>query len=447
MRRFVKLAGAVALVLPLLVLPVGPSAANVLSPHQTVFNTDFASFGYGGIRGIGTGAITVAGVSGTVTRALLYWQGPTNSSSASANAAVSFGGSPVTGTQIGFSNDNCWGFLNSQAYRADVTGLVPGNGSYALGGFLKTDADINGVSLLVFFDDGNPANNRDVVLFDGNDSNINNAFDPPGWNANLAGINYAAGAARLQLHVGDGQSFTDDGVIVNGTVVAPAGGVFNGDTVPNGASAASTAGGLWDIRTFDVTALLTPGPNALTLTSGVAGDCLGLVVAAFDLPAGAAPSTSRVSLAVCSDPSVSPLTPLPGYNVIVGSPGHDAGATKLVGTPGNDLIFGLGGHDEIDGAGGDDVILAGDGNDQVAGGDGNDILCGGAGNDALDGNAGEDGLDGGPGNDSLQGGDGNDVLRGGAGFDNLDGGPGVNTNDGGPDADRCANGVNTNCSP
>ncbi len=39
----------------------------------------------------------------------------------------------------------------------------------------------------VFFNDGNAANNRDVVIFDGNDSNFASAFDPAGWNATLSG--------------------------------------------------------------------------------------------------------------------------------------------------------------------------------------------------------------------------------------------------------------------
>jgi hypothetical protein len=63
------------------------------------------------------------------------------------------------------SDSNCWSnFTNSRAYRADVTSLVGGNGAYALSNFVKGSypnptADINGVSLLLFYDDGNAANN------------------------------------------------------------------------------------------------------------------------------------------------------------------------------------------------------------------------------------------------------------------------------------------------
>ena len=68
-------------------------------------------------------------------------------------------------------------------------------------------ADINGASLIVFFDDGNPANNRDVYLRSTNDStNVNAAnTDPDDWTQTLTGVVYGIGASILELHVGDGQ--------------------------------------------------------------------------------------------------------------------------------------------------------------------------------------------------------------------------------------------------
>ncbi|MCJ7635524.1 hypothetical protein MUP77_24440 [Candidatus Bathyarchaeota archaeon] len=224
-----------------------------------------------------------------MTKALLYWHGPTNLTDPDANAAVTFAGEEITGTNIGLSDDNCWPFANSHAYRADVTSLVTEDGDYALGNLIKQNVEINGASLIVFFDDGNAANNRDVVLFDGNDSNIPNIYDADGWNVTLSGINYASGTASIDLHVGDGQTYTDDALILNGNTLVAAGAIFQGVSVPNGASAAQTNGGLWDIKSYNVTADLTPGPNTLTLTTGVNSDCLSLVVAAVNLPAGAAP--------------------------------------------------------------------------------------------------------------------------------------------------------------
>jgi hypothetical protein len=272
--------------------------ANTISaPTETVYNTDFVSVGVGGVRDQGYGTITLSGVSGTITKALLFWHGPTDSTDPAVNQTIKLNGSPVTGENIGFSSDNCWDYLNSQAYRADVTSLVTGNGDYSLTDLMKPGstrplANINGVSLVVFFDDGNSANNRDVVIYQGNDSNINNPYDGPGWNVTLSGITYSAGTANLQLHVGDGQAgddWNDDDLVLNGVVLAPGPLVFLGSSVPDAGTAAAHNGGLWDIKSWDVTSWLTPGPNTLAMTTGVVGDCLSLVVAIFDLPAGSAP--------------------------------------------------------------------------------------------------------------------------------------------------------------
>jgi hypothetical protein len=273
-----------------------PAQANSLAAFATVPNTDFAWAGYGGMRGIGTGTITVAGVTGTVTYAVLIWQGPTNNTTDdAANAAVTFNGSPVTGTNIGNSSDNCWGFSNSRAYQANVTSLVTGNGAYSLANFVKgapANADINGVSLLVFYNDGNPSNNRDYAIFLGNDSNQPNSYDPAGWSATLNGITYASGTATMRLIVADGQTFSDNGYAINATTVIPGGNNFEGNTVPNGAGGPVTAAGngLWDHSAADITARLTVGNNNLALTSvDSSSDCLSLVGAIFDLPGGSAP--------------------------------------------------------------------------------------------------------------------------------------------------------------
>jgi MYXO-CTERM domain-containing protein len=272
-----------------LVLAAPAASANDIGYFQTFTNTDFTEAGFGAMRGVGTGTITLAGVSGTVTHAYLYWHGPTNSSDPLANASVLFAGTSILGTNIGFSADNNWGFTNSQAYRADVTSLVGGNGAYSLANFTKAGVEVNGASLLVFFDDGNSANNRDVVLFNGNDSNAPNSFDADGWNVSLPGINYTSGTAAVTMTVSDGQDFVDDALKVNGTTVAGPGAVFDGTTTPRNPGGPVGNGALWDVRSFDVTSFLSPGSNTLTVTTGVNNDYLSLVALAIDLPAGAAP--------------------------------------------------------------------------------------------------------------------------------------------------------------
>jgi PEP-CTERM motif len=280
-----------------------PASASNLTYLTTVKDTDVASFGMGYMRGVGTGTLDVSGLSGTISQAYLFWHGPSNSSSTSANAAVDFGGTAITGTSLGLSQDNFWGFANSQAYRANVTSIVTskGNGNYALSNFTKPDtgsgaSEINGLSLIVFYQDGNSANNQDVVLFNGNDANFSNAYDADNWNATLNGINYSGGPASLTLHVSDGQNFspTDDGTLsLNGNPIA-SGGLYQGDGVQFGDGTFPSNGALWDIQNFDITSQLSPGLNNLFLSQNAVQDALSLVVAQFDLPVGAAPPPPSV---------------------------------------------------------------------------------------------------------------------------------------------------------
>lgn len=292
-----------ALLLGAMTLAASTANATNLSYYTTVYGADYTTAGYGGMRGDGTGSLSLSGITGSVMKAYLYWHGPAYVPYPTANQSVDFNGTAISGTFLGISSDNCWGFADSLAYRADVTSLISGDGNYSLANFMKSGtADINGVSLITFFDDGNSANDRDVVIFDGNDSNISNPYDADGWNITLSGIDYTSGTAAISFGVSDGQAFADAGIIVNGTTLVPDGAVFDGNSVPNGPSASVTNGGLWDIKSWDATALLTPGLNTLNITSGVNNDCLSCIHILVDLPAGAAPPP----------PNNNPSVPEPG---------------------------------------------------------------------------------------------------------------------------------------
>jgi hypothetical protein len=283
-----KIAGYVAALA--LIDGVTPAFASALAYNQTIYNTDLGIFALG-MRDVGSGSIPVAGVAGRVTRAILFWHGPTDSTNPAFNANVQFAGRAVTGTNIGFSADNFWNSLNSQAYMADVTAYVSGNGSYALSGFaVKT----NGASLWVFYDDGNPNNNRDIILFVGNDSNFSSSYDSAGWNIVLSGITYGSGTAFMRFYASDGQNFgsNDDGSLsVNGTVIAT-GGIFQGAS-PRTPDAGVTNGSLTDVLSFAITSFLRTGLNTLTvsLSTGI-NDAVSAIAVAADVPAGAAPLTS-----------------------------------------------------------------------------------------------------------------------------------------------------------
>ena len=264
--------------------------------YGTFFSTDVKSAGVAGMRNVGSANLALSGVSGTISRAYLYWHAVTNTENTHVLETVLVDGTPVTGSNIGFSDDNCWGYQNSQAWVADVTNLVraKGNGTYALTGFGGNvpafQANANGASLIVIYQDGSTANDRDVVLYHGNDSNMPNIYDANGWNVTLQDINYSGGAASMQLHVADGQAFDDGAVFVNGQTLLPAGPNFDGNTVPSANNGPANNGTLWDIRTFNAVPFLNPGNNDLVLTSGPGADCLALVAAIIDLPKGAAPT-------------------------------------------------------------------------------------------------------------------------------------------------------------
>jgi hypothetical protein len=95
----------------------------------------------------------------------------------------------------------------------------------------------------------------------------------------------------------------------------------------------------------------------------------------------------------------------------LGTSGNDI---NLLGTPGNDVIHGLGGDDTIKGLRGNDIICGGAGNDVLRGGKGKDQLYGEAGNDKLYGDQQNDRLDGGS---ESNGKKGKDRCNGGPGRD------------------------------
>ena len=101
-------------------------------------------------------------------------------------------------------------------------------------------------------------------------------------------MNYSGGAANLRLTVSDGQDFgLDEALYLNGSLIIPEGPTWQGalGTDPN------HRGALWDEKTFALDPYLSLGINNLAIESiAPLTDALSLVVAAIDLPAGAAPN-------------------------------------------------------------------------------------------------------------------------------------------------------------
>jgi Ca2+-binding RTX toxin-like protein len=118
---------------------------------------------------------------------------------------------------------------------------------------------------------------------------------------------------------------------------------------------------------------------------------------------------------------------------IIGTPGDDG---QLFGSPGADVICGLGGNDEIRGNGGNDVIVGGGGSDLIDAGSGADVVYGGSGSDTIFGRGHRDVVYAGTGSDEVWAGGGRDRLTGGGGNDFLGGESGADTLRGGGSSDR-----------
>lgn len=254
---------------------------------RQINDTDVVAYGVGGFRGVNGGQLAVAGVTGPVSKAYVYWHGVSFASSgAPLGGALILDGFNVQGTFIGQSSDNTWDYPQSNAFRADITSLVAPapNRIYTFGGFANYPFfNPNGASIIVFYNDGNASNNFDVTMYDGNDSNSHNTSDSDGWNVPLSNFQYSSGQALLQLHVADGQSiWTDPPVALNGFSFLE-GNVFQGGSVPFG-NFALGPNSLWDKLTFDITDRLIAGTNTLNMTSPPADtpsrkDALSVVLA------------------------------------------------------------------------------------------------------------------------------------------------------------------------
>ncbi|MCH7483653.1 MAG: hypothetical protein IIA90_00725, partial [Chloroflexi bacterium] len=233
-------------------------------------NGDYVAAG-DGLRSSTSGSITIAGIPGgaTVNRAYLYSGFLDNGESASLKS-LTFAGTPIVGTLIGSGPDTCWLRTNSFAYRADVTSLVSGNGTYALTGVASGGAILRqGASLVVVYDNaGDPA--RDIVLLDGDDvlrfvgASVTNTIS-----------GFTAGtpvSAKTTYIVGDGQLSVENVSFTGGDGTSS----FNN-------SLTGSDGAYWDTRTFDVSGPVAVGDTSATVNINIGGDCLMWVAQVFSV--------------------------------------------------------------------------------------------------------------------------------------------------------------------
>jgi Ca2+-binding RTX toxin-like protein len=159
----------------------------------------------------------------------------------------------------------------------------------------------------------------------------------------------------------------------------------------------------------------TVDPNGATVSyaTPAASDIVDVAPVVSCDPVSASPFPVGVTTVTCSATDASGNVVSITFEVevvlectIIGTSGDDL----LFGTDSDDVICGLGGNDILFGRRGDDRLIGGEGNDILFGSFGDDRLIGGEGDDLLFGNDGDDYLEGGPGFDFLLGGPGTDIL-------------------------------------
>ena len=247
-----------------------PPASSLNASLNVTIAGDYTAAGVG-LRDRTQGTISLSNVpvDAHVVQAFLYWGMLDNGESPSLKN-LNFNGTPIIGTRIAIGSDTCWGRVNSLAFRADVTPLVSGNGSYNLTGVASGGSILaQGASLVVFYEKlGAPLKN--VILLDG-DVVFPDVFTANSIFSGFLPANPAS--AKTTFVVGDGQSFAAETAVFTGsagtnTFNSP----FDGGDGP-----------LWDTDTFDVSAQIGPSGDTSSAQISIGGDCLMWVAQVFSV--------------------------------------------------------------------------------------------------------------------------------------------------------------------
>ncbi|MCW5801311.1 MAG: thrombospondin type 3 repeat-containing protein [Deltaproteobacteria bacterium] len=223
--------------------------------------------------------LTITGIpaNSKVLRAFLYWTVigmpfPT----------VTFQNATVTGTEIGQTGDTCWGIGNNFMYRAEVTSMVAGNGTFTASNLLSTmdfTPDGQGISLVVLYKDPADARKNFVSISDGAVGFVNGSETSTSIATGFTVGNNFAKATAINL-VADGQPAPDDIT-------------FNGVSFGEGDAFQGLDGAMWDTRIDDITEVVAPGSTQIETVVSANSDCLAwaasiVVIEAFDAGGGPA---------------------------------------------------------------------------------------------------------------------------------------------------------------
>lgn len=96
-------------------------------------------------------------------------------------------------TLIGSGADKCWGYAGSHSYRADVTSIISGNGTYLISGLpTGTPNETDGATLFIIYSDPSSTYTGTISISDGSivvnggGANSSVSYPPPSSNATFA---------------------------------------------------------------------------------------------------------------------------------------------------------------------------------------------------------------------------------------------------------------------
>jgi len=211
-----------------------------------------------GLYYVTTGTVTISGIpaGATITKAFLIWTSLLTAS----NPAMTFNGTPLTGTLIGTAPSPCRS-NPAYAYIADVTNYVTGNGSYTLSGF---PTETEGASLIVIYELATEPL-RNIVFHTGAYTIEGGLYYRYNWTMSNFRADNPVGYAKITFFFYDGQD------IPNGSDCGWEYLYYEAYADSNKQLIAGWDGAYWDDTTFQMAGWTPPGATSIQV--GYATDC------------------------------------------------------------------------------------------------------------------------------------------------------------------------------
>ncbi len=215
----------------------------------------------------------------TIERAYLWAEGSGDGAAQTATVAGPSGTANFPMSISGSGPDKCWSYAGSYTYRADVTSIVTGNGTYNISGILtnppNTSNDMDGATLMVIYSDPAATYQGRMVLADG------------AWVVGGGTASYNMGYSAVCGNTTNASAFIGIGDLQN----------IGGTATLNGTGAAFTWN-WWNLISTSTT--VASGQTTSNFTFTANGDCFNLALAGLYY--------QTTSCATCTPPAIA-LTP------------------------------------------------------------------------------------------------------------------------------------------